>query len=430
MKYFGLIDCNNFFASCERVFRPDLATTPVAVLSNNDGVVVARTQQVKDMGVPMAAPYFKWKDVLNRGGAKIFSANFALYSDISKRIIHILEAESPEVEVYSIDESFVLLEMDKHIAENWARRVRAKVLKDIGVPVSVGIATSKTLAKAASEYAKKHPSSGGVCIIPSSTSVKYQEVLEWLPVGDIWGIGRRLGPKLNRGGIYKALELSRVSEGWARQQLSIRGEQTVRELRGEPCYGLNEQVDPQKTILVSRSFADTVRNLSDLEVAVASFVATMAHKLRKQDLLAASINVFASSARHKDNRVYIKGHHNFEVPTSDSVVMTKAVMEKLEEVFQSGVSYKRAGIYVGDLKGLDGRQMNLFSKHDVKDIDKEIRRGEAFEELSGRYGPSVIKTAAAIKRNPKSEKAWRSRADIRSPEYTTSWKDIAVIHAK
>jgi len=286
------------------------------------------------------------------------------------------------------------------------------------------------LAKAASEYAKKHPETKGVKIIPSATSVAHQEILKWLPVGDIWGIGRKLGPKLNGGGIYSALELSQVSEMWARKRLSINGEKTVRELRGESCYGLNELQDPQKSILVSRSFAEEVRNLSQLQVAVASFVATMAHKLRKQERLAASLNVFASSARHKNNHTYIRGARNFDTPTSDSVVMTRVALQILNDIFQSGVFYKRAGIYVGDLKGLEGRQMNLFSGQTAGDIDKEIRRGEAFEELSNRWGASVIKTAAAIKRDNRGEKAWRSRADKRSPEYTTSWKDIAKVHAR
>lgn len=434
-KYYGLIDCNNFFASCERIFRPDLRGRPVAVLSNNDGVIVARTQEVKDLGVPMAGPYFKHADILKQHNVHILSANFALYSDISKRIIHILTEVAPEVEVYSIDECFISLEVSPEVAKNWATEVKNRVLKDTGAPVSIGLAPTKTLAKAAAEYAKKHPQTEGVKMIENAPFISaenlssYSQVLKWLEVGDVWGIGRKLATKLNRSGVYNTWQLAQVSNEWARSQLTIRGEKTVRELRGEVCYGLNEnESDPQKTILVSRSFAEPVRNLSELQIAVASFAVTMAHKLRRKKRLATAINVFANSSKHRGGRLFIRGQRRFDIPTSDSAIITKAVTEELEKAFISGGAYKRAGVYVGELVGRDGRQMNLFSDVTAEDIDAEIRRGQALDEIINRYGTTFIKTGAAIENYSKEK--WRSRADSRSPEYTTMWNQIAVVKAK
>lgn len=431
MKYIALIDCNNFFASCERVFRPSLSDKPVAVLSNNDGCIVARTNEIKKLGVPMAAPYFKWKEVMAKAGAEVFSANFALYSDLSRRITNILEEEAPEIEVYSIDESFVGLDMSNEMAQTWARRIRAKVLQDIGVPVSVGIAPTKTLAKAGSEYAKKHQESGGVTMIESADSASYREVLGWLEVGDVWGVGFRMAPKLQRGGIYTALALSKVTIPWARQQMTIRGEKLIRELRGERCYSLNEtDHSEQKSMLVSRSFAEPVRNLSELEVAVASFATTLAHKLRTHKQLAKSVWVFASSSRFKGRPVHIRKSFSFAVPTSDSSRLCIGAVDALKEVFQLGVSYKRAGVYIGDLTDLTGRQMSMFSDLTAEKLDKEIRRGEAIEELTNRWGSDVIKPSLALRKPSPDKEKWRSAANLRSPEYTTKWDEIAHVQVK
>lgn len=257
---FALVDCNNFFVSCERLFRPDLTNQPVLVLSNNDGCVVARSQEVRELGVPMGVPYFQIKDVVRRNNIQCFSSNFALYSDISQRIISILGQYAADIEVYSIDEAFMdLANMPIENLQSWGGDLTRRVQRDIGMPVSVGIAPNKTLAKLASHYAKKQTKS---CIIDSSSNhANYTNILKDTDVDDIWGVGRSNSARLKSAGIKNALQLSGVSESWAHQVFGVNGVRVCSELNGKQVYSLEAHKPPQKSLMVSRSFGHTINNL-------------------------------------------------------------------------------------------------------------------------------------------------------------------------
>src|SRR6266498_1461283 len=279
-RIFVLVDCNNFFVSCERIFRPDLWDKPVAVLSNNDACIVARSNEVKAMGVPMGAPLFKVEHLMKGKDVTLFSGNFRLYGDFSQRVVRILAQMAPEIEVYSVDESFLeisSLPIDDY--QGWAAKLYETIYRWTGIPVSIGVAPSKTLAKAASEFAKQNPETEGVWYLPPEDDEKREQLLRWLSVKDVWGIGWRSAPKLMQRGISTAYDLSKVSEKWARQQLSIRGLKTVKELNGESCLPLEHEVEPQQSIARTRSFGYNVRDYYQLEGAIATFAAQAAVKV-------------------------------------------------------------------------------------------------------------------------------------------------------
>ena len=296
---YALVDCNNFFVSCERLFRPDLLGKPVAVLSNNDGCFVARSQEVKDLGFPMGAPLFTWKNEVKTHGVTLFSANFELYGDISERIVTLLTEITPLIEVYSIDECFLDLSTiaQGQTLSNLARGVRERVWREVGVPVSIGVAPTKTLAKVASTYAKKH---GGVYVVDDE--VCREQLLRELPIEDIWGVGWRTAPKLRDRGISTAWQLISASDAWLRQQFNVTGMNMVAELCGEVRIPFGDRHDTRRSIMCSRSFGHRVRDYHQLESALSTFAAQAAARLRAQDSVSRHIVVFLSANRHVEGQ--------------------------------------------------------------------------------------------------------------------------------
>lgn len=417
---FALVDCNNFFVSCERVFRPDLWDKPVAVLSNNDGCIVARSNEVKALGVPMAVPYFQVRQVLTDNKVTLFSGNFALYGDFSQRVVQILQNECPDIEVYSVDESFLEI---SHLPikdyEQWGRDLRAKILQWTGLPVSVGIAHSKTLAKGAADYAKKNQHTQGAFSAVAEES--RHQLLAWLPVSDVWGVGRRTTPKLRELGIKTAYDLSQVSLAWAQSNLSIRGVKMVRELRGESCLGLDNQDDLQHSILRSRSFGHTIRDYYELEGAVATFTAQAASKLREKQELAGAVMTFLYNSKHAEVRSGGSYMVTLMPPTSETGKLIGAALEALQKVYDPDFGYKKAGIVLADLRPQAAWQLAFQS--DPKQIDRQARLHKTIDVLNSRYGTRLVRHASEHLELSR----WFSRKQMRSPAYTTKWNDLPKI---
>lgn len=422
---FALIDCNNFFVSCERVFRPDLASKPVAVLSNNDGCIVARSNEVKALGVPMAVPYFKVKQVLTQHKVTLFSANFRLYGDISQRVAQVVQHACPEVETYSIDESFLQLSsLQITDYEAWALALRRQVFQYTGIPVSVGIASTKTLAKAASEYAKQDLSTKGVySLIDNQTPAEKRRrlLLEWLPVGDIWGIGRQSAPKLQQVGISNAWQLSQVSDQWAQAQLSVRGLRTVKELRGELCINLEISNEPQQSIARTRSFGHTVRDYNQLEAAIATFAAQAAVTLRAQRETTESVMVFLRTPKRLGAIGSSTVVHLLQ-PTNNTGDIITAALEGLDRLYDSNLAYKKGGVILIKLASDERRQLSLLSGK-TGSLDRDTRLMRTVDQINAKLGSRLVRHAS----ESPLQANWHGRHGHQSPGYTTNWRELPVV---
>lgn len=420
-KVFALIDCNNFFASCERVFRPDLTDKPVAVLSNNDGCIIARSNEVKALGIPMGAPLFQVEKVLKGAKAAIFSANFALYGDISQRITSVIQRFAPAVEVYSIDESFVdITKLDIDDYQRWGQELRRAIWQETGMPVSIGISTSKTLAKAASEYAKKTACDVHVAI---DVSVR-EDLLKWLPLGEVWGIGWRLTPKLKEFGISTAWDLSRVNDDWILKTATTRGLTTVKELRGESIIGFDEPEKAQKQIARTRAFGHTVRDYHQIETAVANFTAHAAAKLRKQNSVCLGVVTFVLARKgenlpFRSNATLVK----LSEATCDTAALIKAAIEGLAKVYDKDLAYKKAGIVLVDIHPQAEWQLSLGSNEELR--KQRLSLMEAVDGLNKRFGPATVWHASEDRLHSK----WKSKQEHISPAYTTDWRSLPKLRA-
>ncbi|HSE29321.1 MAG TPA: Y-family DNA polymerase [Candidatus Saccharimonadales bacterium] len=418
---YALVDCNNFFVSCERVFRPDLWNKPVCVLSNNDGCIVARSNEVKAMGVKMGAPYFEMRDILTRNNVTLFSGNFALYGDFSQRVVQILKQESPNIEVYSVDESFLEISgLPIKDYSEWGRQLSARVFKNIGIPVSVGIAPSKTLAKAAADFAKKNPDVQGAFSVAGNDSER-ERLLRWLPVGDVWGVGWRTAPKLIGRGIRTAYDLSKADLTWAQNQLSIRGVKTVRELRGESCISLDVNDELQKTMTRSRSFGHTIRNYFELEAAIATFTAQAAAKLRDKKEIAGSITVFLYGSKHAEVRSGGSLEVKLMPPTNHTGQLINSALQGLQKVYDQDFGYKKAGVTLTNLLPESARQLELGA--DTKKLDKHIKLMQTVDLINRSVGARLVRHAS----EDPMRTYWFSRKQLKSPAYTTSWSELPVI---
>ncbi len=418
---FALVDCNNFFVSCERVFRPDLWDKPVAVLSNNDGCIVARSNEVKAMGVPMGVPYFEVRDVLKKNNVALFSGNFPLYGDFSQRVVQMLKQACPDVEVYSVDESFLEL---SHLPitdyEQWGRELRAKILQHTGIPVSIGIAPSKTLAKAAADFVKKtDPGMGAYSV--AGDDAKRIALLQWLPIGDVWGVGWRTAPKLRGRGVKNGYDLSLASDNWVLHNLSIRGLKTVRELRGESCYAFEQTGEPQKSIMRTRSFGHTIRNYYEIEGAVATFAAQAAAKLRAQGELAKAVMTYLRTSKHAEVQRGSSQVTKLHPASADTGAIIAAALQNLQQVYDPDFGYKKAGVVLFDLHPQTARQLT-FTDAPAK-IDRTAQLMQTVDELNTRYRTRLVRHAAEHPENQK----WRSKRELRSPAYTTSWAELRTV---
>lgn len=419
-KKFALVDCNNFYVSCERVFNPKLAKRPVVVLSNNDGCVVARSNEVKALGVPMAAPFFKWKEVLEKNNTAVFSSNYALYGDMSQRVMQVLSWYSEELEIYSIDEAFLSLDgiADEDV-EKYCLKIRATVLRCTGIPVSIGVASTKTLAKAANELAKKDGKKenklGGVLNLLNKDLKPY---LESLDVGDIWGVGRKYSKMLQSNGIKTAYDFVLQDKAWVKKMMSIVGAKTMLELQGIRCLDLEIKADPKKGIASTRSFGTKIKTLAGLKEAVATYCTRAGEKLRKEGLAATYIYVFVMTDRFQD------GYYSdtFGVAMSNQTNYTPELIQYahkcLEKVFKEGKEYKKAGVFVTGLVPKNTTQLDLFHTPEV-DKEKRDRAMAAMDSINKKLGPGSVKSLSLGTNQP-----WKMLSQKRSKRFTTVWKEI------
>lgn len=417
---FALIDCNNFFVSCERLFRPDLEGKPVVVLSSNDGCIVARSNEAKQLGVPMGAPAFKWRYLFKEHGVQTFSANFEIYGDISKRITSLLATVTPRIEIYSVDESFLdlsLLPVTDYAA--WGKTVRESIQRHIGVPVSIGIAPSKTLAKLASEIAKQHPEHRGAVSFIDADDETMQQALGSLRVDDVWGVGWRLSPRLRAEGVSTAWHLAQMRPQHAQQLMGVHGRQMVAELNGTACYGLAHEHEPAKSIMRSRTFGEDTNQEHVLESAIASLGTSAAFTLRRNNLLARRIGFFTATNRHKPGYRQWSRELKLDQPTADTGYIISCLVTELAGMFLPGQQYHRLGVFLYDLIPENALQTDLLGGVDSNSHDRAQARMEALDFINRKHGKGKIYYAAQDL-----NKSWQPKRQIRSPRYVSSWDEL------
>ncbi|MBV1776010.1 Y-family DNA polymerase [Burkholderiaceae bacterium DAT-1] len=416
----ALIDGNNFYVSCERVFNPKLEGKTIVVLSNNDGCVVARSQEAKALGIKMGVPWFQLKELCRQHPIQAFSSNYALYGDMSQRMMSVIGQFSPEQEVYSIDESFLDLSGFPHLDLNdYGQQIRARVKQWVGIPVCVGIAPTKTLAKLANHFAKKRPALNGVCDLASLPANEITAIMRETDVSEVWGVGRQMSAQLNRMQIMTVADLRAASPNWIRQQFSVVLERTVRELRGETCIGMQDSPEKRQQILCSRSFGTYVSDLTSLQESVSTYIARAAEKLRSQQSMAHTLNVFIRTNPFSQKEPqYSKG---ITVPlpsaTDDTLLLTYYALFGLERIFKEGFAYQKAGVMLMDLIDRSQAQPSLLD--DVVELERRKRLMTVMDRINGEFGRGSIQLASAGVKP-----IWRMRQDRRSPRYTTRWGEL------
>lgn len=412
----ALVDCNNFYASCERVFDAGLVGRPVVVLSNNDGNIVARSNEVKALGIENGAPLFKSLPLLEENDAAILSSNYALYGDMSSRVMTVLGDFSDEMETYSIDEAFLRLHINPR--ESFAdigREIRRRVLKYTGIPVSVGIAETKTLAKIANYHAKRSLKTKGVLDLVRSPFQK--PALARVPVADVWGVGGRHTAMLNANGITTALDLRDAPDGWVRDKMTIVGLRLVQELRGVACLPLEITPPAKKLLTVSRSFGSATDSFEELRAAVVFYVSRAAEKLRRQKLAAGSITVFIETDRFKQEPQYSNAITLAIAPKSDSTIeLRDLALSGLVKIFRASFRYRRAGVTLNGLEFAERLSKRLWED---ECYERHRRLMAAIDRLNGKYGQDTVRCGLF-----QSEGAWRTRFSQRSSRYTTCWDEI------
>lgn len=419
---YALVDCNSFFCSVEKVFHPGLAGKPVVVLSNNDGCIVALTPEAKAVGLRRGDPIFKVRHIVDQCHVAVFSTNMYLYAAMSKRVTSILRKSVCHVENYSIDESFCDLQgYDDHFdLEGMMRRIARKIKLWTDIPVSVGVAPTKTLAKMGSKFAKQYAGYHGVCMIDSDD--KRRKALRLFDLTDVWGIGRGTLERLNYYGISTPLEFADKSASWVKARFTKPGQQTWRELNGEPCIDTAE-VARKKTICTSRSFGNMVGGLDSLKAAVATFAGSCANKLRGEGSGATSVTVFLCSNRFRDDLEQYGNAASARLltPTSDTMEITNAALSILARIFRKGIMYKKAGVIVGDIVSISPLQANLFDP--IANRPQRAKLMRAMDELNHRYGLKTLRLAV----EGEDKQPWKVRCEHRSPNYLTNINEILTI---
>ena len=419
----ALVDCNNFYVSCERVFNPKLEGKPVVVLSNNDGCAVARSNEVKALGVKMGEPWFKMEKMAKQHGIIALSSNYTLYGDMSARVMSILSEFSDQQEVYSIDECFLGLDgfAPEYLVKH-GQMIRRAVRKQTGIPVCVGIADTKTLSKLANHCAKKgFAGSGGVCDFGRLSEAQISKLFGSIAVGEIWGVGRQIGTKLAVMGIETVEALRRADSEHIRQQFSVVVERTVKELNGIPCIELEEAGTPRQQIMVSRSFGQPVTALEDLSESVAYFATTAAEKLRKDGSMASSLCVFIRTNPFKEDE---KQYNRSVVvplsrPSADTAMIVSAAMAGLKQVFTAGFRYKKSGVLLMGLQDKDTVQADLFDQ--PIDQARSEARMRVMDKINKKMGKGSV-TIAAVGVG----QHWAMRRERKSPCYTSEWDELPV----
>jgi DNA polymerase V len=413
---FGLIDCNNFYASCERVFQPSLNGKPVVVLSNNDGCVIARSAEAKKLGIPMGEPAYKLKELIETNQVAVFSSNYVLYGDMSHRVMTTIATFVPNMEIYSIDEAFLLLDGFEQInLKELGEKIVRTTTQNTGIPVSLGIAPTKTLAKMANKFAKKYKAYKGVCLI--DTDEKREKALKLTEIGDVWGVGRQYAKKLQYYSINNAWDFTQRSKSWVRHTMGVVGERIWLELRGTSCIE-TEAPRAKKTICTSRSFGERLTELAPISEAVANFAASCAEKLRHQHSYAGALMVFIHTNPHATNQsqYYNQTVLQLPVPTNDTTELIDFALRGLKSVFKDGYRYKKAGVIVSEIVPERPLQGDLF---DHRNRDKYNKVMKTMDTLNTKYGRQKVKVAAQG-----FDRKWKLKNEKLSPCYTTNLRDI------
>ena len=416
---FALIDCNNFYASCERVFNPSLNGKPVLILSNNDGCVIARSNEAKALGIPMGAPAFKFKEVIENGEVHVFSSNFALYGDMSNRVMTILGTFCPKMEIYSIDEAFLDFSgFDLYDLEALGCEIRKRVLQWTGIPVSVGFAHTKALAKVANRIAKKFTDrTGGVYTI--DTEEQRIKALKWLKIEDVWGIGRRHARRLKEMNVLNAYQFTQLTDRWVRDMMTVVGLRLKLDLQGEPTLQL-EDVRDKKSIATTRSFDHNYKDLTLIKERVASFAVSCAEKLRRQHCCCQSVMVFLHTNGFREDQPQYSKNIVIKLPfaTNSSIEIVKFAVMGLEQIFREGYGYKKAGVIVSDFSPEDNQQLTLFDSRNVKHIELM----KAVDNINRSMGQQKVRLAAQ-----EPGRVWKMKQERLSPRYTTNLNEIITV---
>lgn len=429
MNYFAVVDCDNCYVSCERVFRPDLNGKPVVVLSNNDGCVVARSNEAKKLGIKAGTPYFKLAQQFPDQKIAVFSSNYELYGDLTGRVMAIIQQEAPDYFRYSIDEAFVILKgMENVDLKAWGEQLHKTIKQRVGIPVSIGIASTKTLAKMASHFAKHYAGYNHCCLIDDEA--KRKKALKLYPIDEVWGIGRRYAAKLNNLGIKTAWDFAERSREWINATFNkVVVLRTWRELNGEDCVP-NDEPAKKKSICVSRSFPGMIGDIDQLKTYIANYAARCSEKLRKQNTVASVVGVFLSTNPFRED---LEQYHNFSevdllTPSNSSIVILKKAMEALEKIYRPGLQYKRAGVIVLSMESGGGIQTN-FIDFDAERFEKMRELDKVLDRLNKVNGTeTVILGAQQFKGKDSKGKATQFadaiKHEFKSPNYTTRWSDI------
>lgn len=417
MNSIALVDCNNFYISCERAFQPWLQGKPMVVLSNNDGCVVARSPEAKALGIAMGTPLFRIRDQITQHNIHVFSSNYSLYGDLSQRVMASLQQFSPMVEIYSIDEAFLGLTSNQHHSE-YGQLMRRVIKQQVGIPVSVGIAPTKVLAKVAMEVAKRSESE----VFCLACGEDAEPILRTMPIGDMWGIGQRLTEWFTARGITTALQFKYADSGLVHRKMGVVGQRLRMELHGIPCLPLELIPKTKHETGVSRSFAEPITTLTDLQTAMAVFVSRAAEKLRRQGQLASVMAVFARTSHFVESPMAIFHTVALPAPTNYTPVLLKWSGTILQVIFRPGYLYKKAGVVMSGLQPMSHRQGDLFDQS--LSLEREKQLMDVVDQLNGRFGRDTINFGITRKRQD-----WRTRCTRRSPRFTTCWDELPTVKA-
>lgn len=414
---YAIVDCNSFFVSCERAFAPNLIGKPVVVLSNNDGCVISRSDEAKALGIPMGAPLFKYREIIKEKNIVIRSSNYSLYGDMSDRVMRLLSKFSPDVEIYSIDEAFLKLPKATSY-EAVGAAIKSHIFKCTGIPVSVGIAPTKSLAKAANRVAKKFPKkTKGYYVVDAEE--KRIKVLKWLAIFDVWGIGRGNTKRLQRVGVTTAYDFTLRRDDWVKKNMSIVALRLKKDLEGIPMITLEEEQD-KKVIATTRSFEFTFGDFENLKERISTFASSCAEKLRSQNSSCNLVMVFVRSDRNKKQLQQYRASKVMTLPytTNSTLTITKAAIQGLYRIYEKGIQYKRAGVVVMGLVPTDARQLDLFTNENPK----HLQLMKAMDTLNQKYKTRKIKLA-----NQDLQRTWKMRQSYLSPQYTTKIEEVIQI---
>jgi len=418
-KKIALVDCNSFYVSCERLFNPKIRNKPVIVLSSNDGCIISRSTEAKALGIKMGEPYFKAKDIILKNNVYVFSSNYSLYGDLSRRIMRTLKRFNTELEIYSIDEAFLdLSNFPDNEIEDVGKEIRNIVLKWTGIPTSIGIAKTKTLSKIANHVAKKKQS--GVTSLIGIKNI--DPILEKVDINDVWGVGKQLTKFYHQNGIYNAKQLKNISNTWIKKSSNVLSSKTAMELRGIPCMPLEIKSSKRKSCVVSRSFGTRVENFQELQEAIASYCLNGSEKIRSESLVAKSITISVRTSPFQNKEVYYSNSKTIDFPiaTSNSIEIVKTALIALNEIFINGYRYQKAGIQLSGLISSDGSK-NLFSSEKDEKINTLMK---SIDNTNYRYGRSTLSLASAGV-----NKRWNIRRDHSSKIDTADFHSLPIIKA-